>query len=200
MRIHDVFSLRLFRTLLVAAISGMALVTYAAENPEEVDEVKLVGINLTEADVDTVRQHLWQIGGFTLARKSNGHNIDKFFTRSRLEDSYYLRFRYDPQGKVTSAYRLFRPQSTHQSNQRGPIQTKDVARELIRDIGQPSRTEYKTWSGMPGYHAYTWEGDALTIRVDRVGSDPLGPVFIEYTLDRDPYEVDPALALRQPRG
>ncbi|KUJ72068.1 hypothetical protein [Thiomicrospira sp. WB1] len=193
-RIHATYLLPL---LTLACLSSLASRVMGADNPAKVDAVTLAGIELADATMESVRKHLWQVGGFTLARKSNGHNLDKFFTRTRMEDSYYLRFRYDPQGKLVSAYRLYRPQSTHQSNHRGPIQTRQVARDLIRDLGQPTRTEYKTWAGMPGYRAYVWEGETVRIRVDRVGSDPLSPVFVEYALERDPYAVDPALALRQ---
>ena len=163
-----------------------------------IEQINPIGLDLAATDVAGVRDHLWQLGGVSLARKSNGHNFDKFFTRTRFEDSRYLTFRYDPQGQVVSFKRVYHPLKAKVRNQSRRVQTRDIAQKLAQTLGPATDRRYKTWAGMPGYSVYIWEDETLKIQIDRQGSDPMGDVYILYTLKaRDPNQVDPTLALRQ---
>ncbi|MDG6778019.1 hypothetical protein QCB44_04775 [Thiomicrorhabdus sp. zzn3] len=147
----------------------------------DLNEVKLLGIKLSDAGLNQVRQHLWDIGGFQQARSTvRQRNIDKFFTWSRLRDSYYVEFRYNHAGKVTSAKRLYRPYSIEASNRRTAISTREVALGLIAELGQPHQVMRKGWGGTLSYSSFIWEDDKMKITVDREGSELLGNVFVEY--------------------
>lgn len=160
------------------------------DQPYPIDQVRLLGLTLVDNDLNVVRRQLWNIGGFLQARSTvKQRNVDKFFTWSRIRDSYYVEFRYDHSGKITSAKQLFRPASIELVNRYSDIKTREVAQELIDQIGQPTSIQRKGWGGTPNYTAYTWQGDQLTIVVDREGSDRYGNVFIKYTVKRDPYFV-----------
>lgn len=169
---------------------------FAAEGETEgdnkpVSEIKLLGINLLEANLTSIRQHLNNLGGFLQAKSTiKQTNTDKFFPWSNNRDSYYFQFRYNHAGKVTSVKRLYRPYSILQSNRRSAIQTKDIALELTKRLGQPTSIIRKGWGGTQNYTSYTWQDDKMTIKVDREGSELLGNVFVEYTVTvHDPYEV-----------
>jgi len=162
-----------------------------AEGGVELKNVTILGIEPSSYNIAKVREHLWNIGGFLQARPTvRQRNIDKFFTWSRIRDSYYLEFRYNHIGNVTSVKRLYRPYSTEQTNRRSSITTKDVALKLITDIGQPHTTERKGWGGSLAYSSFIWEDDNMKIVVDREGSEKLGNVFIEYTVKNEsPYAI-----------
>lgn len=160
------------------------------EKPYPIDEVRFLGITLPDNNLNVVRRQLWDIGGFLQARSTvKQRNIDKFFTWSRIRESYYVEFRYDHAGKITSAKQLFRPASIELVNRYSDIKTREVAQQLIDQIGQPTRLERKGWGGTPNYTSYIWEGEKLTIVIDREGSDRFGNVFVKYTVKRDPYFV-----------
>lgn len=151
-------------------------------------QASILGIKLIEADMDKVRQHLTDLGGFQQERATVNHrNLDKFFTRSTLRDSYYVEFRYDANGKVLSAKRLLRRSGLKYNNDYADLQTEDVARDLVKTFGQPHSVVRKSRQGAPTYAAYTWQDEQLVIRVDRVGSDRYAPIFISYEVQRDPY-------------
>ena len=162
----------------------------AADRPKPIDKITLLGLDLTKSSLDSVRQKLWDIGGFQQARSTvRQRNIDKFFSVSRFKDSYYVEFHYDNAGKVTSAYQLFEYRTIEFQNRRTPVQTRAVALEIMQQIGQPTQVIRKGWGGMPGYNAYIWKNDLMTVEVDREGSEILGNVFVKYTVNRDPYFV-----------
>ncbi|MCF6298595.1 MAG: hypothetical protein L3J01_01805 [Thiomicrorhabdus sp.] len=154
-------------------------------------ELKVLGISLMEADITSVRSHLWDIGGYLQAKGSvKQHNYDKFFPWSTMRDSYYILFRYNHAGKITSVKRLYRPYSIEQSNRRSAIKTRDIALPLIQKLGQPTHIQTKGWGGTLRYRAYTWKDDKVTITIDREGGEKLGNIFIQYTVNiHDPYEV-----------
>jgi len=158
-----------------------------------IKEVKILGISPIKATLDSVRKHLWDIGGFLQSRSSLPQsNIDKFFTWSRIRDSYYVTFRYDHAGRVTSIERLYRPESILESNKRTDIQTQDVAKKIMAKIGPPTQIIRKSWGGMPSYLSYIWKDDEMTVIIDRQGSDPLGNIFVKYIVNKvDPYYVEP---------
>ncbi len=165
----------------------------AAEMPiKPVSEVDFLGLDLIKADLNTVRSHLWDIGGFLQAKTTvKQRNIDKFFPWSNLRDSYYVQFRYNHAGKITSVKRLYRPYSQESAHPNNEIKTKDIALQLIKEVGQPTSVTRKGWGGSLKYSAYTWQDDKVTIKVDREGSTKLGNVFIEYIIDiNDPFEVN----------
>lgn len=164
---------------------------HAAADSIDLKTVSVVGIKPASADLPQVREHLWSIGGFKQAGSTiRQGNIDKFFTWSRIRDSYYLEFRYNHAGDVTSVKRLYRPYSTEHSNRRTPISTKEVALKLIDQAGQPNRMQRKGWGGTLSYSSYEWEDDNMKIVVDREGSEKLGNVYIEYTVKTaSPYAV-----------
>lgn len=157
----------------------------------DLNEVKLLGIKLSEAGLNKVRQHLWDIGGFQQAQSTvRQRNVDKFFTWSRIRDSYYVEFRYNNAGKVTSAKRLYRPYSLESSNRRSVISTREVVLELIPTLGQPHQVTRKGWGGTLSYSSFVWEDDKMKITVDREGSELLGNVFVEYQIKTQPlYDV-----------
>ncbi|GKT12274.1 MAG: hypothetical protein ISEC1_P1251 [Thiomicrorhabdus sp.] len=177
-------------------ISGLIFMLFAAfqisaAEPKPISEIKMLGIDLLKADPKSIRKHMSNLGGFLQSKTAAGQtNLDKYFPWSNNRDSYYFLFRFNHAGKVTSVKRLYRPYSLEQSNKRLTIQTKDVARELIKKLGQPTSVARKGWGGTRNYATYTWQDDKMTITVDREGSEKLGNVFIKYTINiHDPYEV-----------
>jgi len=156
-----------------------------------ISQITVLGLDLIESDLNSVRSRLWDIGGFLQAKSTvKQHNIDKFFPWSTMRDSYHITFRYNHAGKITSVKRLYRPYSLEQNNQRTALKTRDVATQLIKQIGQPTSVESKGWGGSLSYRSYTWQDDKITIRVDREGSEKLGNIFIQYSVNiHDPYEV-----------
>jgi len=163
---------------------------YSAE-VTPVDTIKVLGINLIQADITAVRSHLWSIGGYLQAKDSvKQHNYDKFFPWSTMRDSYYILFRYNHAGKITSVKRLYRPYSIEKSNRRTAITTREVARPLIQKLGAPTKIQTKGWGGSLGYRAYIWQDEKVTITIDREGGEKLGNIFVQYTVNiHDPYEV-----------
>lgn len=178
-------------TLLCSHSIGISHAVEPSEKvPKSIDEITLLGMTLPDNNLNIVRKHLWKIGGFLQAQSTiKQRSVDRFFTWTRIRDSYYVTFRYDSEGNVTSAYRLFRPYSTEFNNQHTAIQTRDVALKIIEQIGKPTLIKRKSWAGSPDYSAYVWQGKQLTVVVDRVGSELYGNVFIEYTVNRDPFLV-----------
>ncbi len=178
------------RLLLIACCIFSPPSLYAAETTPASD-VNVLGINLIQADITSVRNQLWNIGGYLQAKSSvKQHNYDKFFPWSTMRDSYYILFRYNHAGKITSVKRLYRPYSIEQNNRRTAITTREVARSLIQQLGAPSQVQTKGWGGSLGYRSYTWQDDKVTITVDREGGEKLGNIFVQYTVNiHDPYEV-----------
>lgn len=165
---------------------------YAAETAPA-SRVNVLGINLIQADITSVRSQLWNIGGYLQAKSSvTQHNYDKFFPWSTMRDSYYILFRYNHAGKITSVKRLYRPYSIEHNNRRAAITTHEVARSLIQKLGPPSQIQTKGWGGSLSYRSYTWQDDKVTITIDREGGEKLGNIFVQYTVKiHDPYEVIP---------
>lgn len=185
---------QLITALVFCMLTATSISSANAAEPEaarDLSKVKLLGLQLSSADLNVVRKHLWDIGGFQQARSTvRQRNIDKFFTWSRIRDSYYVEFRYNNAGNITSVRRLFRPYSIENSNRRSAISTRDVALELIPEIGQPMQVEKKGWGGTMTYSSYRWEDDNIKVVVDREGGESLGNVFVEYTVKtQSPYEV-----------
>ncbi len=178
--------------LLACLFFGSAIQVGKAAEPtvEPISQIEVLGLDLITANIDTVRRHLRGIGGFLQAKTTiKQHNLDKFFAWSNIRDSYYVQFRYNNSGKVTSVKRLYRPYSQESAHPNNEIQTRDIALQLIQKVGQPTLMIKKGWVGQK-YPAYTWQDDKVTIKVDREGSTKLGNVFIEYIIDiNDPYEV-----------
>lgn len=184
------FNLLGFMVLLTAASWIPASAAETDENTE-LGEIRVLGLELAKADLDSVRKHLWDIGGFMQAETTiRQRNIDKFYPWSRLRDSYYLEFRYNHAGKVTSYKRLYRPYSTEHNNRRTAVTTREVALKLIPKMGQPTQTVRKGWGGTHAYSSFRWEDDKMRVVIDREGSDQLGNVFVEYTIKNEsPYAV-----------
>ena len=178
---------------LICLFLGSAVQLSQAAEPivKPISQVEVLGLELISADLDKVRTHLWDIGGFLQAESTmRQRNLDKFFTWSNIRDSYYLQFRYNNSGKVTSVKRLYRPYSQESTHSNNEIQTRDVALQIIQKIGQPTSMIKKGWGGSQKYSAYTWQDDKVTVKVDREGSTKLGNVYIEYIIDiNDPFEV-----------
>ena len=180
--------------MFVLIMISVALPFQASQAEDEVVDLKAVsvlGIKPAEFNIPKVREHLWNIGGFMQAKSTiRQRNIDKFFAWSRIRDSYYLEFRYNHVGNITSVKRLYRPYSTEHASRRTPISTREVAFELINQAGQPSKVLRKGWGGTLAYSSYEWEDDNIRIVVDREGSEKLGNVFVEYTVKNEsPYAI-----------
>lgn len=169
--------------------------SFAEEAPVEktikLEELYILGLQPAKSNLNEVREHLWNIGGFRQAKSTiRQRNLDKFFSVSRIRDSYYIEFRYNHAGSVTSVKRLYRPYSVENVNRRTPIQTRDVALELSQQLGPATNTQHKRWGGSLGYRSYIWENDMMRVVVDREGSELLGNVFIEYTIKaQSPYAI-----------
>lgn len=172
-------------------ITGMAFTSPVnsidAQNVEaNLAEAEFLGLKLLEADINSVRSHLWDIGGFLQAESTmRQRNIDKFYPWSTIRDSYHITFEYNHAGKVVSVTRLYRPYSTEANNSRDAISTREVALNMIESLGQPTNIQRKSWGGMPSYLSYIWKDDNLTITIDREGSEYLGNVFIKYTVNKN---------------
>ncbi|SIN93904.1 hypothetical protein SAMN05443662_1055 [Sulfurivirga caldicuralii] len=167
----------------------LAAPTAAAVKPSE---VTFMGLELAKTDLNQIRKHLWRNGGFMQAPTTVRQiNVDIFYPWSRMRDSYLLEFHYDPNGKFQWLKRVYRF-SPHKQvlthNSMDPITTKEVALTLEEQLGPPNRTIYRQWGGMPGYYAYEWKDDIMTIRVDRVDGDPTQPVFVLYRLNQFNYQ------------
>lgn len=171
------------KTLFATSILLASYATFSAVSSETkpLKEVEFLGLKLTEANINSVRSHLWDIGGFLQAKSTiRQRHIDKFYPWSTIRDSYYVTFHYNHAGNVVSVIRMYRPYSTEQSNKRSPIDTKDVAIELSSLLGKPSSIIRKGWGGGPSYPSYIWQDDDMKISVDREGSEIFGNVFIKY--------------------
>lgn len=157
-----------------------------------IKDVTLLGIKLSDSNLDKVREHMWDIGGFLQDRSTvKQRNIDKFFTSSNLKESSYVKFRYNNSGYVTSAIQLYRPISIHHKNSRNPIQTRDVALDIIRQIGEPNQVLSKGWGGSPNYRSYIWKDEYITVIVDREGGEIFGRVFVKFIVNKqDPFYVE----------
>lgn len=162
-----------------------------AEDTQPIDQVTIMGINPLKHSLNSVRRHLWNIGGFKQAAFSvRKRNVDKFFSVTRATESYYLEFFYDNAGRITSVYQLYRPFSGRFSESKTPLTTRAIARTLEQQIGAPTRTETKGSAGSPNYSAYIWQNDKITVKIDREGNDAFGNIFVQYTVNqRDPYMV-----------
>lgn len=194
MNITSILQSIVFQLILSLSLFGFLVPTnlFAEEaSKKAASEIRVLGLDLMESDPKSVRKHLQALGGFLQAKSTiKQTNIDKFFPWSNQRDSYYITFRYNASGKITSVKRLYRPYSLEVANKRTAIATKDIAQGFIQELGQPNSVIRKGWGGTQKYHAYTWKDDKVTIRVDREGSEKLGNVFIEYTINiHDPYEV-----------
>jgi len=177
----------------MAAVLQMWVLSVEAEDETKpsLDQVTLLGIDLATADLNQVREQLWAIGGFMQARSTvRQRNVDKFFTWSRMRDSYYVEFRYNNLGKVTSVKRLYRPYSIEHQNRRTAITTDEVAEQLLADLGESPFMARKGWGGSLSYSSYRWEDDKIQILVDREGGEQFGNVFVRYTVKtQSPYAV-----------
>lgn len=156
-----------------------------------IDEVELLGVKLVNQEFRTVRQLLWDLGGFRQAKSTlYQKNVDKFFPISQIRDSYYIEFRYNPQGRVTQVKRMFRYATPSYHNRLHPIRTWEVAEEIVSQIGLPTRIKRKSWGAGPSYNSYIWESEQITVTVDREGSDYYGNIYVEYINKVDPYARD----------
>lgn len=164
--------------------------TLKAEEPS-LKEVDFLGLKLINADINKVRTHLWDIGGFLQAKSTvRQRHIDKFFTWSTIRDSYYVEFTYNHSGQLTHLKRLYRPYSTLINNTRYPIKTRDIANQLIEQLGEPTAIKRKGWGGGNSYPSYYWEDENIKITIDREGSEALGKPFVIYQIKGNKrYEV-----------
>lgn len=162
-----------------------------AEDPQPIDQVTVMGINPLKHSLNSVRRHLWNIGGFKQAAFSvRKRNVDKFFSVTRATESYYLEFFYDNAGRITSIYQLYRPFTGRFSESKTALTTQALAKSLEQQIGPPTLTETKGSAGSPNYSAYIWQDDKITVKIDRQGNDAFGNIFVQYTVNqRNPYLV-----------
>jgi len=162
------------------------------EKTKPLKEAQFLGLKLINADLNKVREQLWDIGGFLQAQTTvRERNIDKFYPWSALRDSYYITFRYNYAGKVTSVKRLYRPYSLENNNKTSSIQTRDIAISLMPELGKPTKINRKSSGGGLSYLSYTWQDKDMSIVIDREGSEILGNVFIKYTIKaNNPYAVN----------
>lgn len=176
--------MKLWNLAVLIAVTNMFNLAQA-QQPEP---VTLVGIDLLSADQTSVRTHLRQIGGFQQQRATFSHpNVDKFFPVSNLRDSYYIEFRYDANGQIVSAKRLYRRSGLRLINEYRDLTTQDLARLLANELGQPPQVRRKQHEGNPSYPSYIWQKDEITITLEHQGNNSMHPIFVEYTLARDPF-------------
>lgn len=163
-----------------------------SEKAKPLKDTTFLGLKLIDADLNKVREQLWDIGGFLQAQTTvRERNIDKFYPWSALRDSYYITFRYNHAGKVTSVKRLYRPYALENNNKTSAIQTRDIAISLISKLGQPTSIKRKSSGGGLSYLSYSWQDKDMNIVVDREGSEILGNIFIKYTIKaNNPYAVN----------
>lgn len=177
------------RALLLAVSASL----FAAPIQAEIQTTKpadatLLGLVLAKTDQEAVRDHLQNLGGFKPEfPRLHRPNIDKFFTVSNQRDSYYFEFRYDANGKVVAAKRLYRIGGKELINEYRDLTTTDLAREMIKTFGQPNQIIRKARDGRQAYPAYVWFDDEMTITLDHRGSDFSAPIFVEYQLNRNPF-------------
>lgn len=181
---------RLLLPLILILIStpASALLRFTPAGDTPIDDVKILGVTIVDQDVATVRQLLWDIGGFLQAKSTlRQKNIDKFFPVSQIRDTYYIEFRYNPDGDVHTVTRQFRYSSSSYNNRLFPILTREIAAEIASQIGQPTKVVRKSWGSGPSYNSYIWEGEKITVTVDREGSDFYGNIFVRYRNKVDPF-------------
>lgn len=150
-------------------------------------DVEVFDIPLLSATQKTINKRFASIGGFKQSRASfKQKHFDKFYSNSQLADSYYLDFRFNNAGQVTSLTRLYRPynhsvtDSIDQNSQ--ALTTKRLAQKFVSLLGQPTAMQRKGWGGFQPYIVYIWEDDAMRITIDRQGSESLGKVFMRYEI------------------
>lgn len=180
-----------YRHLLWLFISWGLIAPTQANEPKPIDQVTIMGINPLKHSLNSVRRHLWSIGGFKQAAFSvRKRNVDKFFTVTRATESYYLEFFYDNAGKITSIYQLYRPVSYRFSESKSALTTRDIAKDIQQQIGEPTHIQTKGQSGSPNYAAYIWQDDKITVKIDREDNDAFGNIYVQYTVNqRNPYLV-----------
>lgn len=185
------YSFKYTQILKLTLVFITALITHsnvvAEDDPEQpvkgLNETEFLGLKLAEANINSVRSHLWDVGGFLQAKSTvKQRNIDKFYPWSTIRDSYYISFEYNHAGNVVSVTRLYRPYSTELNNKRSAITTKEVALKFISEYGQPTAIQTKGWGGSPSYPSFIWENEMLRILIDREGSELYGNVFIRYEI------------------
>jgi len=176
------------QTILIATILLLTPVYNPVQAEETNDtkplkEVEFLGLKLMDANLNSVRSHLWDVGGFLQAQTTvRQRNIDKFFPWSTIRDSYHVTFQYNHAGKIAAVTRLYRPYSTENNNQRRSITTKDIALQLIPELGQPTSVKRKGWGGGLSYPSYVWQDEDMLITLDREGSEKLGNIFVKYVI------------------
>lgn len=175
--------------LLLPLSLALLLISYSVSaDIKQINQASFFGLKLLDSDISKVRDQLWNIGGFKQARSTKRKRaIDKFFISYHVKDTYYIEFRYTSSGKLLSAKRLYKPQSIHFKNKRTPIQTREIALDLIAELGQP--TQITTVAGFRPYSKFKWETDKIKVIIDREGSEYSGNVFISYQVKTDPYFV-----------
>ncbi len=117
-------------------LSLLFLPVPALADIEKINNASLFGISILDSNVNKVREQLWNIGGFNQAQSTKKKRaFDKFFPSYKAKDSYFIEFKYTSSGKLLSAKRLYKPQSIGFKNKRSRIKTKEVALELVEQIG-----------------------------------------------------------------
>lgn len=157
-------------------------------------DIKIFDLPLLTSTQKLVNSHFAAIGGFKQSRTSFGEkHYDKFYSHSQLADSYYLDFRFNNAGQVTSITQLYRPynhSTIHSVDQNSrALTTKRLAQKFVAKLGQPTAMERKGWGGFKPYVAYIWEDDAVKIIIDRQGSESLGKVFMRYEIKNNPVHL-----------
>ncbi|MBN2647731.1 MAG: hypothetical protein JXR44_08095 [Thiotrichales bacterium] len=152
---------------------------------------RFLGMDLPSMTQRSVRQQLWQLGGFELApQRSRAHTLDIFTSHSQLPDTYALRFYYNDLGQLVRLQRLYRPfYGQNQFAKDTPIKSDALARELSIQLGAP-KVFRQTNGGFRAYRVYLWENEQMQVRLDRVGKHVYGALLLEYQIkNRDPYQV-----------
>lgn len=183
-----------FSNLFVLLFLSSALslnVAFAEEAPIKPAEAKLFDLPLQKITQKELNEHFAKIGGFKQSRSSYGQkHFDRYYSPSQLEESYYLDFRFNSEGQLTSATQLYRPFnhspeiSVDQNSQQ--LTPRRLAMRFVEQYGQPTAIERKGWGGFSQYNAYFWEDETLKITIDRQGSESLGTIFVRYEIKNIP--------------
>lgn len=163
---------------------------FAEENeqpPLKLEEATVFDLPILSATQDSINEHFKTLGGFNQSRSSlNQPHFNKYYSPSQLADSYYLDFRFNKAGEVTSVTQLYRPynrsiQQSVNGNSRA-LSTQDLARKLSKQYGNPTSMVRKGWGGFSQYIAYFWENDQIKIQIDRQGEESLGNVYVKFEI------------------
>lgn len=184
------------KLLCLILVTSVPLFSFAQEQNNQGEqispkEITLFDLPLLKVTQKSLNKHFSNIGGFKQSRESFGKkHYNKYYSNTQIPHSYYLDFRFNAAGNLTTVTQLYRPYSHYMNhaidNNSQQLTTKRLARKFVQKLGNPTRVERKGWGGFKPYISYVWEDEAMKITIDRQGEQALGNIFMRYQIKNTP--------------